>query len=133
MLFLFSFNVLSDVVPNCQKIKTQVIFKGQKEINIEEICFINKAGITFLVSKSCENAQCDLLKKKIKNIIIPENNSSIGSPGFKLCYELGGVPQIFEFTQSHLKSESTDRCFYGKSDFVEISLLLDIWRGKVVL
>lgn len=112
--------------------KTQIIFKGKKEISDEEICFINKEGITFLVSKSCEKLQCELLKKKIKNITIPENNLSIGSPGFKLCYELGGVPQIFEFTKSNSNSETTDRCFYGKSDFVEISLLIDIWRGKVV-
>lgn len=113
--------------------KTQIIFKGQKESSLEEICFIKKNSIIFIVSKSCENMKCDLLKNKIKDIKIPENNSNIGSPGFKICYEIGGVPQIFEYTKKNLTHESTDRCFYGKNDFVENSLLIDIWRGKVNL
>jgi hypothetical protein len=113
----------------CFNTKTKIIFDGKPEL--EKITLCQKKtpdNMLFLTSKSCLNDQCEILKRPKKNLIIKNYVSNIGSPGFKLCEELGGVPQIFDFLDPANKWLSSERCFFGKSDFVEISLLTREWK-----
>jgi hypothetical protein len=72
------------------------------------------------------------LKKNKSEIKIKDYYNRAGSPGFKLCRELGGVPQIFEFKKL-IKSDwqSVSRCLFSNEDFVEISLLTKEWKSFV--
>jgi hypothetical protein len=62
--------------------------------------------------------------------VIKDYKGNIGSPGFKLCRALDGVPQIFEWKSGDKKWQSTERCLLG-NEFVEIGLLTKIWKKKI--
>lgn len=117
----------------CFKVETKIIFDSKPVLTKETICTIVDADkMLFYVSKSCEDNSCDILKKAPKKIVIKNYYQNLGSPGFKLCEALGGVPQIYEFKKSKAKqSESTDRCLFGKQDFVEISYLSQKWKSFI--
>ena len=116
----------------CFETKTKIIFDGKAEF--EKITLCQKKTIdkmNFIISKSCLNDQCEILKRTKKKIIIKNYTANMGSPGFKLCEELGGVPQIFEFLDLNNIWQSSERCFFGKNDFVEISLLTREWKSFI--
>lgn len=117
----------------CEKVETKIIFDKKPVINKEEICSIVTSDSTkYYLSKSCEKEKCEILKRTAKEIKIENYTHNIGSPGFKLCEALEGIPQIFEFKKIKDKEwESTSRCLFGKSDFVEISFLMMKWKGFI--
>jgi hypothetical protein len=115
----------------CFNSKSTIIFNHEKKSEDFKICIYSHEKINYLVSESCLDLKCSLLNQKIEGIEIPDRKFNIGSPGFKLCYVLGGVPQIFDYINLSQKNETTDRCLFGKNDFVENSLLIDLWRGVV--
>jgi len=117
----------------CQDYQTKIIFDQKTVIEKEVLCKKKTADNTvYYVSKSCAKETCDILVKKKSAIKIKNYTGNMGSPGFKLCFAMGGVPQIFEFQALKNPSEweSSERCFFGK-DFVEISLLMREWKGFV--
>jgi hypothetical protein len=114
----------------CFETKTKIIFDGKPEFEKISLCQKKTTDkMIFIISKSCLNDQCEILQRTKKKIIIKNYTSNIGSPGFKLCEKLDGVPQIFEFLDQAHRWQSTERCFFGKNDFVEISLLTREWKS----
>lgn len=128
LFFLFPFVLEAECFP----VTTKIIFQGKAETAKNQLCKKRtKDGMLFFVSKSCEKDQCEILKRTPKNLIIKKYKDSIGSPGFKLCQELGGVPQIFEFQLDLAKEkkwQTSERCYFEREDFVEISLLTHEWK-----
>lgn len=118
---------------SCDDVETKIIF-DKKEIYKSEVLCLKKTSdnMVFYVSKSCAEDQCEVLKRKKKEILIKDYHHNVGSPGFKLCEELGGVPQIFEFAKDKKIGhwQSSERCFFGK-DFIEISLLTREWKSFI--
>lgn len=132
--FILFFIFLSNAkAATCENVSVKIVF-DKKAIYSDEVFCVKKTSdnMIFYVSKSCENDGCDILKRKKSPIKIPNYQNNIGSPGFKLCEELGGVPQIFEFTKDKKQAlwQSTERCLFNK-DFVEISLLSREWKGFI--
>jgi hypothetical protein len=131
MLFLFLLSL--NATAACFPVTTKIIFSGKEEKEKSVLCEKKTADhMLFYTSESCDGDKCEILKRAPKKIVIKNYKANIGSPGFKLCEELGGVPQIFEFQKLNVKEwQSTERCFFGKKDFVEISLLTHEWKSFV--
>lgn len=130
ILFLLSTTTLW---ASCDEVETKIIF-DKKAVYKKEVICIQKTSdnMIFYVSKSCLDHQCEILKRKKKKLVLKDYHHNIGSPGFKLCEELGGVPQIFEFAKDKKIGlwQSTERCFFN-NDFVEISLLTREWKSSI--
>lgn len=114
----------------CLKAETKIIYQRKAEMAEEILCEKNIGKIVFYVSKSCVNDQCAILKRPKKTLAIKDYHGNFGSPGFKLCAELGGVPQIFDYKFAKTDWKTAARCFFGK-DFVEISLLTQEWKSMI--
>lgn len=129
LLFFVSFSLHAE----CFQVETKIIYDSKPVVTKESLCsIVDSDKMLFYVSKSCSSQQCEILKRKPQKLVIKDYYQNIGSPGFKLCEALGGVPQIYEFRKSGAKNvESTDRCLFGKSDFVEISLLSSKWKSFI--
>lgn len=130
ILFIFSTQLIAD---DCFQTSTRIIFDRKTEQEAITLCKKKTADkLVFYVSKSCDNDRCEILKRSKKNLPIKSYLGNRGSPGFKLCEELEGLPQIFEFQDQSKKWQSTERCFFGKEDFVEISLLTYEWKAFIL-
>ena len=130
--FLFSFSLFANT--DCFETATKIIF-DQKTIN-EKITLCEKHTsdkMLFYISKSCLDDKCEILSRHKKTLIIKKYINNLGSPGFKLCEELGGGPQIFDFQDRKKNWQSSERCFFGKADFVEISFLTKEWKNFIHL
>ncbi|MBC7428385.1 MAG: hypothetical protein H7336_07220 [Bacteriovorax sp.] len=128
--FLALFFILSGnlYAKSCNDVQVRIIFEGKPAIAKETLCSKKTPdNMLFYVSKSCDENKCEILKRKKSELEIKDYYSNIGSPGFKICNELGGIPQIFEFSQGPNLWQSTERCLFGAKDFVEISLLTREW------
>ena len=128
LLFLISFSAFA---ANCDSVQTRIIFYKKAVLAGETLCLMKTAdSMIFYLSKSCADKKCEILLRKKTNLIIKDYYSNFGSPGFKLCFELGGVPKIFEFSKDKVLWQSAERCFFEK-DFVEISLLTRLWKNHI--
>lgn len=131
IFFLYSvFICILTEVNACEEVEIKIIYDKKEEFSKEILCSKKTAdNMIFYLSKGCVDDACDVLKRKKNTLVIKNYNSQIGSPGFKICEALGGIPQIFEFKKSHsTKWESTERCLFEKNEFVEISLLSREWK-----
>lgn len=130
LFFLFSASIFADT---CEQANIKVIFDKKIILTKETLCLKKTAdNMLFYISKSCVDDKCSILKKNKSEIKIKDYYNRVGSPGFKFCRELGGVPQIFEF-KNLMKSDwqSVSRCLFSNEDFVEISLLTKEWKSFV--
>ncbi len=128
LFFLISFTVSAK---NCEIYDVKIIFDRKDILTKEILCTQKNAdNLIFYTSKSCDQNKCEILKRKKTTLRIPDYTANLGSPGFKLCTELGGVPQIFEFKKKKEIWQSTERCFFEK-DFVEISYLTYQWKSFI--
>ncbi|OFZ16221.1 MAG: hypothetical protein A2Z20_00100 [Bdellovibrionales bacterium RBG_16_40_8] len=98
---------------------TQVEFGKVKE-EVVEYCY--NENKTKLLSKSCYQPKCKALNV-IKKYKFTELFSQVGKPGFKLCRELKGTPQIIEFYVDK-KPYKLDRCLFSDGSFVDTDHLL---------
>lgn len=122
--------------PGCEKMRIKVIYDKKPIITEEVLCIKKAAGnLIFYISESCVNNGCEILTRDKAPLSIKDYTSRIGSPSFKLCTELGGTPQIFEYTNIKMKEEwrSTERCLFNQKDFVETPLLTHEWKSFINL
>lgn len=137
ILLFFCFLVFSIEASekSCEMHNVKIIFDKKPIVSNEEMCrFIDEDNSLYYMSKSCLFYGCEVLKKKKGKLVIPNYYGKIGSPGFKLCEELGGVPQIFEFQKKSVSKndwQNTERCLFNKRDFVEISYLTKEWKTYI--
>ena len=123
---------ISALASDCNDYQVKIIFDRKAVITKEILCSQKSTdNMIFYVSKNCFDKKCEILKRKKIELIIKDYTSNLGSPGFRLCSELGGIPQIFEFTSTLANLwQSTERCLFEK-DFVEISLLTKEWKNYI--
>lgn len=119
---------------SCNDYKIKIVYNKKDQLSKEKMCtFIDEDKTLYYMSESCLFYGCSVLKKKKENLVIPDYHSKIGSPGFKLCLELGGLPQILEFSlpSDNGHWQSTERCLLNEKDFIEISFLTKEWKNLV--
>lgn len=128
MIILFLW-INSLFAKDCFETTTKIIY--MKKIEVEKTTLCKKTTtdkMLFYISPSCQNDQCEILKRTKKKIVIPSYMKNTGSPGFKLCHALGGIPQSFDFQDEKKLWNSTERCIFNRDDFIEISLLTHDWK-----
>lgn len=99
---------------------------GKTKIEKSEYCF-NK-NKTLLISKPCYQSHCEksLSQKKFK---MSELFSDIGKPGFKLCRELNGRPEIITFFVENVPYK-LDRCLFKEGNFIDTDYLLSLYLER---
>lgn len=121
----------AQTLATCREAEIKIIYDKRPILSKEMMCEKKLSNnLTYYMSPRCEKGDCAVLKRKKSNLIIPNYIGNIGSPGFKLCEKLGGVPQIFEFKMDGRDWESTERCLFGE-DFIEISFLTQTWKDYI--
>lgn len=99
--------------------------KGRRE-NVE-ICQLKKGEIAYISSRLCAEKKCDLFKEADRIYKDFHPYTIVGSPGFSLCRQMGGLGQIVKLTKGANTLE-TERCLSGK-EFIEISYLIDEYKS----
>jgi len=105
------------------KIRTSAF--GETVITRAKIC--HGEMIENFASASCRNKKCSAFKVR-KRYYIHEFLSDVGTPGFKLCRELGGAPEIVDISVDG-SWHRTDRCVF-KDGFVDTDSLLDFYIDR---
>ncbi len=107
-----------------EKIQVQIpTGPKSKRVETANICLSEKSQ-TF-ISKNCKNQKCLAYSE---NKIIDVAWSTVGTPGSRLCYKLGGVAQIINLKVKN-KELKTDRCYFEKDQsFVDIGSLVEYNR-----
>ena len=96
------------------------------KVQIIQAKYCTNRDRTALYSLSCKNKNCDAFKQ-IFTINEDALYSEVGKPGFRLCREVGGDPQIIEFS-ANKKWYKLDRCLFTSDDsFVDTGTLLDFY------
>jgi len=106
---------------NCYDGKIRLRRFGKYELSMSKYCTNNES--TILIGYTCRSKSCDALNKKI---MLDDGTlySEVGKPGFKLCRELGGDPQIVEFLVSK-RWYKLDRClFVSDGSFIDTGTLM---------
>ncbi len=104
----------------CQDGKISVVEFGNETTSDSQYCY--NSDKTALISKDCAGGSCPAVQLK-KIYSASELLSPSGKPGFKLCRELGGSPQIISFLASG-KFYKLDRCVFKEGSFVDTDTLL---------
>ena len=115
LTLLISFNIGASEIECTKGIISQ--FRDGNELK-ENSHFCYNQDKTRLTSYGCQKNQCVPTTGPIK---MNDLFSSIGTPGFKLCRQLGGRPEIIEFFVDS-KGYKLDRCWF-KNEFINTGLL----------
>ena len=105
---------------------TSHIYNKKEVIEKQTMCQVINGHYTYFTSPDCKEKKCKLFSSTKESFKDFKAFSQIGSPGFRLCRQLGGVGQIITVTKGKNKIE-TERCLDGKS-FVEISFLIEHYK-----
>jgi len=96
---------------------------GQNLIEKSTYCFNNNKNI--LYSRNCLDQNCKAFKSK-KRFQLKDLYSEYGSPGFKLCHEIGGLPEIISFDVNK-ESYKLDRCLFPDKSYVDTGSLMEFY------
>lgn len=104
----------------CQTGKIKTTTFGKAVIINSDYCY--NSNKTALMSKTCQKNAC-LATQTHKKFSAHELLSTSGKPGFKLCRELGGDPEIITFTANDGEFK-LDRCIFKDNSFIDTDTLL---------
>lgn len=112
--------------PICMKGTLRWLDWGKTTTQNISYCFNNDRNV--LISKNCLRKKCEVYTA-LKNVADSKMEifSPVGNPGFNLCNELGGFPQIIEFYDS-VEWYKLNRCYFSKDkSFIDTSFLISEW------
>lgn len=112
--------------PICMKGTLRWMDWGKATTQDIAYCFNNDRNL--LISKNCMKKKCEVYKA-LENVagVKMEIFNPVGNPGFNLCNEIGGFPQIIEFYDS-VEWYKLNRCYFSKDkSFVDTSYLIKEW------
>lgn len=131
-IIIISFFSLCDAKEICSTGEISYIFKQKKVIQNLEFCFDKDKRDNYIYSKNCMGLSCkEVQNPHEKPLILSKYKHSIGSPGFKVCRELGGSPQIINFKIKN-ESHQGSRCIFNDTTFVSNNLLMKIWKDYIL-
>lgn len=128
LLIVSSFQVGAEEV--CKNGEIRYMHNQKYVSNVQRFCMEKNK----VYSLGCKGNKCDFLQSPEKRPVdISQSNSTLGSPGFKVCRALGGQPQIFEYRFSDQKDWTEDsRCIFGKDEFVSNDMILGLWKDYTI-
>lgn len=104
----------------CEKGQIRSVTSGKVTVTDFKYCY-DKATKSQLFSPNCRSKKCVAFdypeELRFKEFIGPT-----GSPGFKVCRKVGGIPQIVEFSVSG-KWYKLDQCVFQDGSFVNSDYL----------
>ncbi|MCP4915233.1 MAG: hypothetical protein GY909_19085 [Oligoflexia bacterium] len=129
-LVFLSTNILAE--EKCSEGMIEYIYKKKKVKKKLNFCFDKDKRDKYIYSTNCKGLKCKpLLIPEKRPVNISHYKSSIGSPGFKVCRELGGSPQIIKY-KFDKKWNQSSRCIFNDSTFASNNLLLKLWKGLII-
>jgi hypothetical protein len=105
----------------CASGTIRIVKNGKMSSENKKYCF-NKTK-TNLLSPKCLAKSCLAFSRKEK-VEIKSLHSAMGKPGFKLCRELNGQPEIIEFSVGKTFFK-LDRCLFDDKEFADTDFLLN--------
>lgn len=128
--FLLCFPLMGN--ETCTNVETKHVEGQDEKSSRTEACVRKDERDIYIYSKNCKGLECKVLKEPAtKPVSLRGYKRSIGSPGFKVCRELEGSPQIFSYKYSG-KWYKTDRCIFEDGSFASTNLLLKLWDGYIL-
>lgn len=122
--------VASNGKPECKNVKF-TFNKERKNRTIDlQLCKKMKKDQTMLLTQNCLQGECNALKeltskKKEKPTILETRN--IGSPNFRKCHQLGGLPLRGKLTDL-ITDRKTMLCFFSSDDSIVNTETLFLWE-----
>lgn len=111
----------------------EIRYKYFGELKLEKAQYCYNDSKTELQSQSCFEGKCQLIedfKVKTREVDYYSLGSQYGTPGFKLCKIIGGLPQVVEFRVSG-EWFALDRCLQGSDkSFIDTGLLLNLLKEQ---
>lgn len=131
IILLFSPFVSGEEICGVGKIK--YILKQKEVIKTVSMCENIKKFGEYIYSINCRALDCRFVKDPYKKpISLKKYARSVGSPGFKVCRELKGSPQIIQYQLNSKEWKQDARCIFGKSSFVSNHILMSIWKDYIL-
>lgn len=114
---------------NCQPSgKIKYVYGGKEESETATYCF--SPDFSYFLSANCREGGCLALEKKLGQIAERRLQGPLGNPGFRLCREAGGDPQLLEYYDGS-KWRSNDRCFFlADRSYVDTGILVKKWAEE---
>lgn len=136
MFFLVSsaFVYADEKNKSCREVTMRFIDKGVTKIKKLKLCEVQKEQNKYIVSPECLNDDCPPLRGPRKKVVLESRFSDVGTPGFKVCHKIGGIPQIFEYHKENPEDWiRADRCMFDDEGkyFVETSHLFLLWYNHI--
>lgn len=132
VVFCLFLSVALSAEEHCEKIKIKYIENQDEKMTQVEACLDKDERDRYIYSKSCQGLKCRVLSKpEARPVSLKDYKSSIGSPGFKVCRELKGSPQIFSYKYLG-KWYKTDRCLFENGSFASTNLIFKLWDGFIL-
>ena len=117
----------------CSSGKIKYTFKQKEKIESVQLCESSDKYGEMIYSKNCKGLKCKILKEPFKRPVnLKKYAQAIGSPGFKVCRELKGSPQIIKYQINKSEWKQDSRCIFNKSTFVSINVLMEIWKDFIL-
>lgn len=121
---------------SCGPGKIKYTNKGKEVVKALSFCVqVEKRGI-LLTSITCKGGQCKELKDPHKRPVnLGKYPDTIGSPGFKVCRELGGSPQIIEYQYPDKFKDQwkqSSRCLFREDTFASNNFLMKLWKPFII-
>lgn len=107
-------------------------YKTKVKIEKEVFCYDEDKNNKFIYSRNCKSLKCkELATPAARPIDLSVYPHSIGSPGFKVCRELGGSPQIIEFKFNSSGWHQSSRCIFSNDTYISNDLLIKLWKPYI--
>lgn len=116
---------------DCKSFNTRYIDNKKTITKSENLCLLELNKVKKATSKNCLFAtakSCPFSKIK-SGANLGTFIRDVGSPGFNICHELKGSPQIYDIKVQG-QWEQFERCYWKNSkEFVDISDLIEIYKA----
>ena len=135
LIFFASFSLAFSVhsIEQCGKGVIKFTYKNQEKQIDEVFCYDEDRFDQYIYSKDCSSLACkELVNPAARPISLRSYPSTVGSPGFKICRELGGSPQIIEFQFKSTDWHQSSRCIFSNNTFVSNNLLIKLWKPYIL-
>lgn len=124
LLLVISLSAFAQPTLKCEKGVLRETTDGKTTEVKASYCF--NEDKTVLTSASCKKLDCAVAFNRKKNLDLSKVQNETSNPGFNICRELEGKPQIVEFKVGS-DWHRLDRCTFKDGSFVSTSELVGFY------
>ena len=123
LLFLISNSLFAIEKSGCTEGKIKYLDRSSEIVSVESYCYDSLVRSISSMKKCSNNQECKSNLPGPFEFKLRAIQSPMGSPGFKICEKLNGVPQFIEYWDkfSWIK---TSRCIFNDGSFIDIGALM---------